>query len=75
MATLETLKHSAKASALNRGHDMMRFHRDAYWTKTHLSACRRCEMTMYVLENPMANETNIFGPAVAQDCDGKGGRP
>ena len=70
--TVKDLKASAKASALSRGHDMKRFHRDSYWIRTHLSACRRCEMTVYVCENPAANETNIFGPAVAQDCDGKG---
>jgi len=71
--TLKDLKDSAKASALARGHDMKRFHRDTYWTKTHLSECRKCRMTVYVLENPMRNETNIFGPAVAQDCDGRDG--
>ena len=64
------LKKSAKTSAVSRGHDMKRFRKDGYWANTCISECRTCGMTVYVVRNPALNETNIFGPAVAQNCDG-----
>lgn len=70
MTRWETLKRSAKESAVAYGHDMKRFHKDAYWDKTFLSECRACGMVVYAVKNPAMNETNIFGPAVAQNCDG-----
>jgi hypothetical protein len=69
MKTLEALKKSGKESATTRGHDMVKYHKDNYWINTHVSYCRKCGMDVYVTGNPAANETNIYGPAVAQDCD------
>lgn len=69
--TLKDLERSAKASTDGRGHVMTRFHRDAYWRRVWISTCKTCRRVVYIEETPMANSTNIFGPAVSENCDGK----
>jgi len=79
MTRWERMKKSGMESAESHGHSMKRYHRDGYWLNTWIAECRECGMTVYACKNPMPNETNVFGPAVAVDCDHafprmKGGR-
>ncbi len=63
---LSRLEREALESCKFRGHNMMPF----YKVKPGLyrSTCRKCCRDVDVITNPMPNETEISGEAVALNC-------
>jgi len=68
--TLRRLKLEALESCEFRGHRMGRFRRIEFWSsKTHaIAKCLDCPAQVMVITNPMPNEIDIFGDAVALNC-------
>jgi hypothetical protein len=74
MATLRSLKESAKKSCVWRGHKMTNFKRVKFFdtmTNEWFSYCKICDCEVYVKPNPQPNEINICGDAVAITCLGE----
>lgn len=73
MEKARRLAHEAKEAAKFRGHDMATFR----WSRrgdgrlVGISSCRKCKMDMDVLPNPLPNEVEIGGEAVALNCQPK----
>jgi len=67
--SFSSLRKEANESALWRGHSLK-------WPKHEgprgaIGVCRKCGKWVQVLTKPAANETDIGGPAVSQDCTAK----
>lgn len=69
MTRYERLRREAKATAERRGHDMENFDR-AHWRipGNGSSECKRCGAYVRINCNPMPNEIDIGGDAVAVNC-------
>ena len=63
MSKLNELKKSAYESCKFRKHDMIKFN------SAGISQCRVCGRYAIINANPLPNETNICGSAVAVNCD------
>jgi hypothetical protein len=67
---LRRLKQEALDGCTWRGHKMGKF----YGGKTYesssgqMSKCKNCSASVTVIPNPMPNQTNIMGDAVALNC-------
>ncbi|KKM14293.1 hypothetical protein LCGC14_1707600 [marine sediment metagenome] len=67
MKKLERLRKEALASCESRGHKMQQFSRKyRHWWS---SACRTCSKMVLLNDNPLPNEIEIGGEAVALGCD------
>jgi hypothetical protein len=66
MSSIKTLSREAHESAKFRGHDMTRFKRINH--KQWYSECKNCHKTMIINIDPMQNEIDIMGNAIALDC-------
>ena len=65
----DRLKRSARQSALYRGHDLANF--DTYLYSRGISGCAKCRVCgaeVQVITNPLPNEIEIGGEAVAIGC-------
>lgn len=63
---LRKLIRSARESARWRGHKMCRFqNHDGH---CYVSICRNCGCGVRVIENPLPNDIDIGGSAVAINC-------
>jgi len=67
MRKIEALKKEAIESAKFRGHSLSRFRtiRKGSWV---ISECWRCARQVSVKTNPLPNEAEIMGEAVAVGC-------
>jgi hypothetical protein len=68
MRQIEALKKEAIESAKFRGHTLSRFRtkRKGSWV---ISECRRCGRHVTVKTDPLPNEAEIMGEAVAVGCN------
>lgn len=66
MTRITQLKREARESCEWRGHDMGRFYAEG---KHFTAICRRCSKWVCVTPNPLPNEIDIGGPAVAVGCE------
>ena len=62
------LKLEALESCKFRGHVMGRFKQHDYFLNRHYAHCQRCTMQVEVNRQPMPNQTEIDGEAVALNC-------
>lgn len=65
------LKLEALVACKKRGHDMERFKQHSFFLNRHYSHCRRCDVQVEVNRQPMPNQVDIGGEAVALNCIGK----
>lgn len=63
-----SLKRSARKSATWRDHDLGKWEKADYWGSP-VATCKRCGMKIYVDANPPANGIDIWGEAIALDCE------
>lgn len=70
MKLIERLKKEALEGCEWRGHKMTRFARGEFWKNNFYAECKNpgCQASVTVVPNPMANQTNIMGDAVAVEC-------
>jgi hypothetical protein len=69
MTTMRGLKWRATRAASQRGHVRMGPWESSANRQGHgLSTCAICGAWVQVLLNPLPNEIDLGGPAVAQDC-------
>jgi len=71
MRKIDKLKKEAIECAKFRGHSMTRFTRMHHKTKTSVSRCKKCSMTVYVQDYCLPNEIDISGQAIALTCSGE----
>ncbi|MFA5790658.1 MAG: hypothetical protein WC976_06330 [Caldisericia bacterium] len=64
----KSLKRSALASAKFRGHNMKKFVKTARERGEYVSTCKNCDKGILIVVNPLPNETEIMGGAVALNC-------
>lgn len=64
------LKQKALISCKFRGHDMNRFKQHDFFLNRHYSHCKKCDMQVEVNRQPMPNQIDIGGEAVALTCTG-----
>jgi len=69
----KSLKRSALSSAKFRGHKMGKFTNAG--KGEYVSLCKICNKGILVIVNPLPNETEILGGAVAVECTKKEGEP
>lgn len=67
MKKIERLKKEALESCKFRGHEMGRFIGD---NKSAISHCKLCDRSVSVNTNPLPNDIDIGGEAVALCCEG-----
>ena len=63
------LKIEALESCKFRGHDMGRFRQHSFFLNRHYSHCKKCNMQVEVNRQPMPNQIDIGGEAVALNCE------
>jgi hypothetical protein len=64
-----SLKRSAIESAESRGHSLSRFTFCLMPNRlTGSASCKRCNATVTINTNPLPNDTDIAGKAVAVNC-------
>lgn len=66
MRVLTRLINEAKESCSFHGHKMLPFERHQNWARSECSVCRKA---VHVIANPLPNDINIGGEAVALSCD------
>lgn len=64
------LKKEALEACQFRGHDMKRFKQHSFFLNRHYSHCKRCDMQVEVNRQPMPNQIDIGGEAIALFCTG-----
>lgn len=69
MKKLDRLIKEAKESCLWRDHDMKPF--EHCTPKIAISNCKKCNMGVVVRTNPLPNQIDIGGEAVALNCKGE----
>lgn len=62
------LMRSALASAKFRGHNMKKFVKIGRTKWEYVSTCKVCNKGILVVVNPLPNETEVMGGAVAVEC-------
>lgn len=65
------LKLEALAVCRIRGHSMNRFRQHHFFLNRHYSHCKKCDMQVEINRQPMPNQIDIGGEAVALNCIGK----
>lgn len=70
---IDRLKTEARATCKARGHEMTPFRLAIGVSKRewYASECKVCNAWVFVINNPMPNETEISGPALAENCPGR----
>lgn len=64
MKKIDRLRRKAKKSAEQRGHTLSKFqHHDVIY-----AFCNKCKMSVFLNPDPMPNEIEISGRAVALNC-------
>ena len=66
MKKIDRLITEAKESCKLRGHSMLPFHH--YEEGLAYSECTRCQRATWINANPMPNQIEIAGGAVARHC-------
>ena len=64
----QRLKLQALESCKFRGHDMKRFRQNSFYLNRHESSCKKCGMYVEINRQPMPNQIDIGGTAVALHC-------
>jgi 3-deoxy-D-manno-octulosonic-acid transferase len=65
------LKIEALASCRLREHSMGRFKQHNFFLNRHYAHCQKCNMQVEINRQPMPNQINIGGEAVALNCTEK----
>ena len=60
------LMQEARETALYRGHNVKNW--DVLGEDCYSLECKDCKMTVMVKENPLPNEINVGGEAIALSC-------
>ena len=68
MITMNTLKYKAIRACNWRGHNMGKWKDHSYRNGVAYCHCLDCDMQVAVILNPLPNEINIGGEAVALTC-------
>ena len=64
---IEDLKHEAEIACELKGHSLSKWHGD---NSQATNICQKCQAEVQVLTNPMPNEIDVGGEAVAINCTG-----
>lgn len=62
------LKLEALEGCKFRGHDMGRFKRNRFFLNRYYAYCRKCWMQVQINRQPMPDQIDIGGEAVASNC-------
>ena len=67
---LEDLKYAAQNGAILRGHVLGEWIQHSRKHRIHISNCVYCNMQVAINTNPLPNEIDIGGEAIALNCKG-----